>query len=286
MSAPIPHSLYRTSSTSTTTSTSSDDLYATFINSSDATSRRTRKRFTNAQLTILEELFHQNSHPSREQRELVARSANMEVKSVTIWFQNKRQTERRTTLASGRIPPTVIINNHGAYQRVPSPLPSPSISASSASTTSTSSRRPSLDCVASRSELRAPAPRTPSRRHNPHAPLWENMPSSPLAPQFSPPARDFVEFGLEQRTRTLEWACARRRLAGKDERGGALPALVSDDDADTDVESDEAVTPPRTWGEGDVRWIGKIGGKTTTLKAGEPDDDMMKAALALCGMRG
>ncbi|KAJ6567704.1 homeodomain transcription factor, partial [Mycena vulgaris] len=276
MSTSIPHPLSRTSSsTSTATNTSSsDDLYATFISeSTDATSRRTRKRFTNAQLMMLEQLFHQNSHPSREQREIVARSANMEVKSVTIWFQNKRQTERRTTLASGRVPPTVMINNtrgdfqhiarsdyhqydtRNDYQRVPSPMQSPSMasSASSASTTSTSaSRRPSLDCVASRSELRAPAPRTPSRRHNPHAPLWENMPSSPVGPQFSPPARDFVEFGQDQRTRTLEWACARRRLAGKGERT-RLPRLASDDE-DTDVEPDEAVTPRSTWGGGDARW--------------------------------
>ncbi|KAJ7705332.1 hypothetical protein B0H17DRAFT_1326177 [Mycena rosella] len=297
MPASTPHSLSRTSSmTSTATNTSSsDDLYATFISeSTDATSRRTRKRFTNAQLMILEQLFHQNSHPSREQREMVARSANMEVKSVTIWFQNKRQTERRTTLASGRVPPTVMINNtRGDYHRGPSPVHSPSMasSASSTSTSSSASRRPSLDCVASRSELRAPAPRTPSRRHNPHAPLWENMPSSPVGPQFSPPARDFVDFGHDQRTFSLEWACARRRLAGKADR---LPGLASDDE-DTDVELDEAVTPPSTWAGGDARWPGngkkhtKNGGGTraSVSKAVEPDDDTMKAALALCGlMRG
>ncbi|KAJ7363800.1 homeodomain transcription factor [Mycena albidolilacea] len=314
MPAPRLEPLSRTSSvTSTGTSTSSDDLYATFINeSTDATTRRTRKRFTNAQLMMLEQLFHQNSHPSREQRESVARSANMEVKSVTIWFQNKRQTERRTTLASGRVLPTVIINSSRdsySYSRPPSPVQSPSMaSVSSASSTSTStSRRPSLDCVASRSELRAPAPRTPSRRHNPHAPLWENMPSSPVGPQFSPPARDYVEFGQDQRTRTLEWACARRRLKGKaerSERGGSssggergrrgtgLPSLMSDDE-NTDVETDEtheAVTPPSTWSGGDTRWSEASGKDVAVKSAGprvEPDDDTMKAALALCGlMRG
>ncbi|KAJ7853548.1 homeodomain transcription factor [Mycena olivaceomarginata] len=300
MPAPRLESLSRTSSvTSTGTSTSSDDLYATFINeSTDATTRRTRKRFTNAQLMMLEQLFHQNSHPSREQRESVARSANMEVKSVTIWFQNKRQTERRTTLASGRVLPTVIINSSRdsySYSRPPSPHLHLRLAP------------PSLDCVASRSELRAPAPRTPSRRHNPHAPLWENMPSSPVGPQFSPPARDYVEFGQDQRTRTLEWACARRRLKGKaerSERGGsssggererraaALPSLTSDDE-NTDVETDEtheAVTPPSTWSGGDARWSG-ASGKDVAVKSAasrvEPDDDTMKAALALCGlMRG
>ncbi|KAJ7220499.1 homeodomain transcription factor [Mycena pura] len=283
-----------TSATSTITSTSSDDLYATFISeSTDATSRRTRKRFTNPQLMMLEQLYHENSHPSREQREMVAKSANMEVKSVTIWFQNKRQTERKTTLANGRLPPTVIINSSRSnYQRVPSP----SMASSTSSTSTSASRRPSLDCVAARSELRAPSPRTPHRRHDPNAPLWENMPSSPIGPQFSPPAREFVEFGKEQRTRTLEWACARRRLAD--------PGLASDDE-DTDVEPVEAVTPGSTWGEGDPRWSGKNqkkGGRTLEVVSPaaetatpampasfvtEPDDDTMKAALALCGlMRG
>ncbi|KAJ7472271.1 homeobox-domain-containing protein [Mycena galericulata] len=312
----IPHTLSRTSSvTSTATNTSSDDLYATFISeSADTTSRRTRKRFTNAQLTMLEQLFHQNSHPSREQREMCARSCNMEVKSVTIWFQNKRQTERRTTLASGRVPPPVIIKHH--HRRAPSPAPSHSPSmasaassrsrstttSTSASSTSSASRRPSLDCIASRSELRAPAPRTPSRRHDPRAPLWENMPSSPLGPQFSPPAREFVAFGEEQMTRTLEWACARRRLKGRGAGAGAgvgvgaVPGLSSDDEDATDVEPHEAVTPPGTWGEGDARWVAAKGGivatttTTNSVHAGrtqEPDDDTMKAALALCGlMRG
>ncbi|KAJ7054064.1 homeodomain transcription factor [Mycena amicta] len=273
----MPPALSRT--TSTTSSVSSDDLYATFIAESlDSSSRRTRKRFTNAQLAILEQLYHQNSHPSREQRELVAQAADMEVKSVTIWLQNRRQTDRRTILATGRTLPTVMINsNRATYQRVSSP--------STASSTSTSvSRRPSLDSVASRSELRTPAPRTPSRRRDPHAALWENMASSPVGPHFSPPARDYVEFGHDQRTRTLEWACARRRLAGKADTA-ANPGLVSDGE-DTDVEPVEAVTPPSTCGEGDPRWSDPKApiAKATLPPIPEPDDDTMRAALALCGL--
>lgn len=108
--------------------------------------RRTRKRFSSAQLMMLEHLFHQTSHPTREQREFLAREANMyvqfrrfyppnlscsrvhictlhrvcvsvtdrpvtsfplltitfesELRSVTVWFQNKRQTERKVALQS------------------------------------------------------------------------------------------------------------------------------------------------------------------------------------------
>ncbi|KAF7313809.1 Homeobox domain-containing protein [Mycena chlorophos] len=286
----MPATLSRTSST-TSSHVSSDDLYATFIAESlDSSSRRTRKRFTNAQLTMLEQLYHQNSHPSRMQRELVAQAAAMEVKSVTIWLQNRRQTDRRSILASGRVPPTVMINSSRAtYQRVSSP-------STASSTSTTSSRRPSLDSVASRSEQRDP--RTPSRHRQPHAALWESMPSSPLQPPSSPPNTDFVEFGREKRTRSLEWACEHRRMVGKAEREArrANPGMVPDEDStdnDNDNEPIEAVTPPSTWGEGDPRWTESKKRRDThstnknklpTIQ--EPDDETMKAALALCGLMG
>ncbi|EIW87277.1 homeobox-domain-containing protein [Coniophora puteana RWD-64-598 SS2] len=93
-------SLARTSSetsvcsTSTTASGSASMLN---IVAEDA-ARRTRKRFSSLQLTMLEQLFHATSHPTREERETLARSAGMEMKSVTIWFQNKRQMERKLAL--------------------------------------------------------------------------------------------------------------------------------------------------------------------------------------------
>ncbi|KAF8154625.1 hypothetical protein B0H34DRAFT_799386 [Crassisporium funariophilum] len=53
----------------------------------------------------------------------------------------------------------------------------------------------------------------------------------------------------------------------------------------TDEEDHEAITPPSTWGKGDARWVpGEGGGGATTLPKGVDDDDMFKAALALCGL--
>ncbi|KAG8819602.1 hypothetical protein FRC17_010381 [Serendipita sp. 399] len=60
--------------------------------------RRTRKRITQSQLVALENLFTQSSHPSQQQRELLARTIRMEVKNVTIWFQNRRQAARKLAL--------------------------------------------------------------------------------------------------------------------------------------------------------------------------------------------
>ncbi|KAJ7783850.1 homeodomain transcription factor [Mycena maculata] len=255
MAATIPHK------------STSLELYA-LATGSDAVTR-TRKRLTSAQVVVLEHLFHNTSHPTLQDRELLARQADMEVKAVTIWFQNKRRTTSRHTRNIATTQNSITI-----------PRRSKSSSATSrASSTSTVSRRPSLDRVASRSELRASVPRTPSRRHkfNPHAPLWANMTSSPLGPHSSPLARDYVEFGQGQGTHTLEWACARRRLAGKDDREEDMPGLLEDAGGDTDVEEvEEAVTPPSSC---DSSWSG---GKSAS--ALEPDEDMMKAALALCGL--
>jgi Homeodomain len=65
--------LSRTSSTASVWSVSDDGTTHPNI------IRRTRKRFTNVQLTMLEDLFHQTSHPSREEREAVAQLGDMYV---------------------------------------------------------------------------------------------------------------------------------------------------------------------------------------------------------------
>lgn len=69
------------SRTSSSNSFSSEDDGASMSSSTVtiSTSRRTRKRFTNTQLIMLENLFHQNSHPSREDREAVAKAGGMYV---------------------------------------------------------------------------------------------------------------------------------------------------------------------------------------------------------------
>ncbi|RDB29032.1 Zinc finger homeobox protein 3 [Hypsizygus marmoreus] len=294
-----PPSLSRTSSTASISS-SDDAGGSSGVNNNNLNlSRRTRKRFTNAQLTMLENLFHQNSHPSREERDVVARLGGMETKSVTIWFQNKRQTERKVAAinsASASATTAVFSFNNsgggggGGGGRSHS-LP-----------TSTSTSRLSLDSVASRSELPMRPPRTPTRPRDPNAALWDNMPSSPIAPPFSPP----MPMPMKA-TRTLEWACAAARMSDRDrhnkdkdkehrarsssrvrrrKQGGRESVKMDWTDEDTD----EAITPPSTMAGGDVRWTTtEPGGSVISMEMGEypkgvQDDDMMKAALTLCGL--
>ncbi|KAJ2917829.1 hypothetical protein MD484_g2539, partial [Candolleomyces efflorescens] len=314
-------SLSRTSSAASFSS--SDDITPSAINAS----RRTRKRFTNVQLTMLETLFHRNSHPSREEREAVAKAGDMEIKSVTIWFQNKRQTERKS--AANR--------ESAASSRTVSPSFS-SGPGSSSRCTSALGPRPSLDRVATRTEMRN-HPRTPTRRHTMSEgvskdAIWDHMPSSPLVPA-SPAASEYIDFSKQARSkRSLEWACAAARISDKDHtsshksshhhphsptassssshrhrtvhrqkyepssRPDMTPKGAPVDLEVTDDESDEAITPPSTWGRDDARWNGpQPAHGTVGRKAMNPypssqtpvvvdDDDMMKAALALCGLGG
>jgi hypothetical protein len=200
-----------------------------------------------------------------------------EIKSVTIWFQNKRQTERRALHNATNTASTVLYSQNPPTVTAVTSTNAPTIPSS----------RPSLDRVASRSELRVPVPRTPTRRHDPKANIWENMPSSPIAPPFSPPSREYVEFGKSKRAkRTLEWACAAARLA--DKQGTVLSGLHQGNergDSDlTDDEVPEAITPPSTWGSGDTRWTMDQDTRKTTFHKVVQDEEMMKAALALCGL--
>ena len=286
-----------------------------------------------------------------------------EMKSVTIWFQNKRQTERKVALNRATSQPT------DGHRTAPFTFPSsstPSVHSSPYASTSTSSSalshptrtphartlstsnhphththipthtprrkitpprpRPSLDRVATRSESRLPPPRTPTKPHDPYASLWDNMPSSPLAAPASPPSRDLIEFMGS--SRTLEWACAAARLAGKEGRRRPR-ASERDQDGEGDHDGDghgdeteeddvEAVTPEGSLGASDAaRWHGapatrmrprlpppvfapnsfSISGSAlrgewpaymdapgSGAKDAPQDEDMMRAALALCGL--
>ncbi|KAI6012721.1 homeobox-domain-containing protein [Pisolithus orientalis] len=289
--------------------------------SSDDVGRRTRKRFTSVQLVMLEQLYHRTSHPSREEREAVAQAAGMEMKSVTIWFQNKRQTERKVALHHTANPSQTEVHRPAHAERgstsshasssCSTSLHSPRLfhsrktSISSLHQKNTPPRsRPSLDRVATQSESRLPPPRTPTKPRDPFASPWDNMPSSPLAPPASPPVRDLVEF--MGNGRTLEWACAVARIAEKEGRAGLSSRRVAHRRAsdavgdETEEEDIEAVTPEGSLGFNHIAWSEtkneaplRVTPQNLTLwgqASGEDkgnavqDDDMMRAALALCGL--
>ncbi|CCM02253.1 uncharacterized protein FIBRA_04336 [Fibroporia radiculosa] len=195
--------LLRTDSTSSISSLGSDVCPEVTgdADTRDLSERRTRRRFTNAQLMMLEHLYRQTTHPTRVQRDDLAKEGNMELRSVTVWFQNKRQTDRRNRNAPrkrandgstsfGSSPFSDITGKtiHSVRERMPSPCSSQT--EDSESTLISSQRDPSrspspedwpspqrrlrkiaslpshklcLDHVVSLCEPRQP-PRTPPRR--------------------------------------------------------------------------------------------------------------------------
>ncbi|KAI0778383.1 hypothetical protein BD413DRAFT_630767 [Trametes elegans] len=62
--------------------------------------KRARHKMTDVQLQRLEELYQADTHPSREAKNDLARELGMSVKTVLIWFQNRRQDRRRKTRGS------------------------------------------------------------------------------------------------------------------------------------------------------------------------------------------
>ncbi|KAJ8076783.1 hypothetical protein PM082_001206 [Marasmius tenuissimus] len=216
-----------------------------------------KKRFSHAQTMMLENMYKHNSRPSRQERETLSKAGQIDIKSVTIWFQNKRQSERKVARAalegshhqqqqqrerrgSGhkRKHSSSPGSHHSSASRLtpvsPRHVPLPPTPPVVFSSSFPPAIRPSLEQVASRSELaQSPSePQTP-RKRDPRMPIWECMPASPPIPVESPPAREFVEFGKLKRSITLEWACARRRMAEK-EGGATMPDEEEEEDDEVD----------------------------------------------------
>lgn len=217
-----------------------------------------------------------------------------ETKHVTIWFQNKRQSERKVALHNATNRSN--INNRtqpmGSHNNV---YPPPTLPAQTGTqTTLPRTTLPSLDRIAARSELRAP--HTPIRHqiHNPNAPLWENMPSSPPGSPESVRETTYVEFGRPRGRKTLEWACAAARVAAGTSENVRVVDVDEDVDLDldeltqngeeteteTEEEAHEAVTPEGSFGYG-VGDLGTVQSLKTTMAL--RDEDIM-AAYVLCGL--
>ncbi|CAN6603566.1 hypothetical protein TRVA0_002S02872 [Trichomonascus vanleenenianus] len=63
--------------------------------------RRTRRRTSPAELTVLESAYSICKRPSRETRLQIARKTGMSERSVQIWFQNRRSNENAKAKRSG-----------------------------------------------------------------------------------------------------------------------------------------------------------------------------------------
>lgn len=275
-----------------------------------------------------------------------------ETKHITIWFQNKRQNERKVALQGATNnrtqvhpaqpqpqPPHRHLHYNNTLASPYTPIPGPDsphlgprapVAPRARTRSHTTANQyplararthPSLDHIASRSELRSPpSPNSPVRtraRTNsaPHAPenLWDSMPSSPLAPHADPVReceREYVEFGRQIRgtsgrgRKTLEWACASARVSSSsasERKENCRKRKEMDVDAelnldDLGVESDvtddaevhEALTPSNSFGHSVGTGVMGRNSKGTEVNdvrvKGRIQDEDMMAAYVLCGL--
>ncbi|KAH9857984.1 hypothetical protein C2E23DRAFT_802217 [Lenzites betulinus] len=191
----------------------------------------TRKRLAPAQTSVLVSVFEVKTHPTREERALLAAELSMELKAVNAWFQNKRRTLKKSCSGCGWSKGSLPENKHVRPAKGLKKLPR--------------SESPiSLERVVSSHELPykpkplyAPrAPTTPRRRAGVGVSkqIWEYLPSSPPTQPSSPGNAEPVLSlaSRSQRARSLEWACAKARVERK------TSTRVADSDEDEDEDED------------------------------------------------
>ncbi|KDQ12232.1 hypothetical protein BOTBODRAFT_45871 [Botryobasidium botryosum FD-172 SS1] len=245
---------YMFSRSSSSTSTSSSSTVASTAPSPSPASPpgeiRPRTRITPAQLHALESLYLQITHPSRDAREKVAEDIGLELKTVTIWFQNKRQSARRSFVA--RIP-AVQYPHHAHQPHSPSsPL---------------SRSKPTLDAFADRSRsTRSPArpsrltlewaceraTRSPRASH-PHPHVHSHSRTYSHSPSHSHSHSQLPHTHSHSRSRSMSILDPNGCLSCDDEKG----------------EPDADITDTLSLGSAFLEGSG---------------EDEMQAALALCGL--
>ncbi|CDO72975.1 hypothetical protein BN946_scf185007.g29 [Trametes cinnabarina] len=201
----------------------------------------TRKRLAPAQTSALVSVFEVKTHPSREERALLAAELGMELKAVNAWFQNKRRTLKKNCAGCGWSKGSLPENKHVRPANGLKALPR-------------SESRISLERVASSHELpykpkpifatRAlpRVPHTPRRRAaaaETSREIWEYLPSSPPTRPSSPGhAEALLSMACTKRARSLEWACAKaragRKALKKSSRRSPVKSAVAEDHEDED----------------------------------------------------
>jgi hypothetical protein len=145
---------------------------------------------------------------------MLARGGHRDIKFVTVWFQNRRQSDKRKAWTKR----DRAKKKENSCQQIDAGISKPTVS---------------LDRVASRMErVRRPvhhdkprlvlSPQKPRNVEEPQTPsgsksntLWAHMPSSPPEAPSSPLTESLNVPCLVKSGRSLEWACAKARLGSK-----------------------------------------------------------------------
>ncbi|KAI0079620.1 hypothetical protein K474DRAFT_1705526 [Panus rudis PR-1116 ss-1] len=91
--------------------------------------KKSRHRMTNVQLQQLEALYQKSTHPSREEKQALGNGHGMTARTVTVWFQNRRQLAKKAQVeaatserqSAATRPPLVTVSGHVNTQRPAKP---------------------------------------------------------------------------------------------------------------------------------------------------------------------
>ncbi|KAI9444870.1 hypothetical protein H4582DRAFT_859115 [Lactarius indigo] len=115
---------------------------------------RSRHRMAGDKLETLDAFFRRNTHPSRKEKEAICKDLDIDLKTVTIWFQNKRQTVARSRKQSESFPseslrvvPTAAIDILASASATMTPLATAEVPSVSANATRLDSGPSSGSCA-------------------------------------------------------------------------------------------------------------------------------------------
>jgi len=188
-----------------------------------------RRRNTPAQLSALHQLFEVTPRPTRAQRQALSKEIGMEFKSVTNWFQNRRQTSRKKSSNENNPPKTRLTHSpvRHPYRRSKTPLDRSQISLDRIAALS---ERPSLTLQSNSLRLPLTPRKSNAKQKNPPSPseLWTHMLSSPAVPLSAPDPEEARLVALSSQEKILyplEWACLKARQKKWVDEDGVEPEV-------------------------------------------------------------
>ena len=253
-----------------------------------------RRRNTPAQLSALHQLFEATPHPTRAQRQALAKEIGMyvpssfvlclpdpgrysrEFKSVTNWFQNRRQTSRKKSSNENNPPKTRLAQSPARhpYRRLKTPLDRSKISLDRIAALS---ERPSLTLQSNSLRLPLTPRKSNVQQKNPSSPseLWTHMLSSPAVPPSAPDPEEARLAALSSQEKILyplEWACLKARQKKWVDEDGVEPEVKN-------LESG-AVVSPQSDGSNLYRKLALFSRPSMT-----PQFEDVEAAITLLGFK-
>jgi Homeodomain len=215
---------------------SSYDLWTT-LEDLPAQITNPRKRLSIAQLQRLQSVFDASHYITREERHTLAHEiglyvprsshldpwglmpahAHRDVKFITVWFQNRRQSDKRKAWTKR----DRAKKKENSCQRIDTVVLKPAISLDQIASRSERVQRPTRaekprSVLSSRKPENLVEPKTPTQS-KPKA-LWAHMPSSPPEAPSSPHSETLQLLNaprLVKSGKSLEWACAKARMGSK-----------------------------------------------------------------------